>query len=67
MKDRLTPKLREIWQEVDHYYKSNPLINLPFATAAWSFLVFAEERMLAAQVDIVEIQPLSNENMNPKW
>ena len=46
MKDRLTPELRKIEQEIDLYYKSNPLINLPFATAAWSLLVFAEDWML---------------------
>ena len=41
--DELTRKLREIEEEIDLYYKSNPLVNLPFATAAWSFLVFAED------------------------
>ena len=41
--DKLTRKLREIEQEIDLYYKSSPLVNLPFATAAWSFLVFAED------------------------
>ena len=46
MRDRLTPELRKVEQEVDCHYKSNPLVNLPFATAAWSFLVFAEDWML---------------------
>ena len=64
--DKLTPKLREIEKEIDLHYKSNPLVNLPFATAAWSFLVFAEERMLMAQVDRVETRPASGENMNPR-
>ena len=44
--DKLTPELRQVEKEVDHYYKSNPLVNLPFATAAWSLLAFAEDRML---------------------
>ena len=43
--DRLTPELRRIEKEVDHYYKSNPLVNLPFATAAWYLLAFAEDYM----------------------
>ena len=46
MKDRLTPKLRKIEKEVDLYYRYNPLMNLSFATAAWSMLAFAEDRML---------------------
>ena len=44
--DKLTRKLREIEEEIDLYYKSNPLVNLPFAMTAWSFLVFAEDWML---------------------
>ena len=46
MKDRLTPELRKTEEEVDLYYRYNPLMNLPFATAAWSMLAFAEDRML---------------------
>ena len=48
--DELTCKLREIEQEIDFYYKFNPLVNLPFATAAWSLLAFAENQMLNAHV-----------------
>ena len=44
--DKLTPELRKIEKEVDHHYKFNPLVNLPFATAAWSLLAFAENWML---------------------
>ena len=47
MKDSLTAELRKIEKEVDHHYKSNPLMNLPFATAAWSLLAFAEDWALA--------------------
>ena len=48
--DKLTRKLREIEEEIDLYYKSNPLMNHPFATAAWSLLAFAENQMLNAHV-----------------
>ena len=44
-------ELRKAEQEVDNYYKSNPLLNLPFATAAWALLAFAEESMLKAHSD----------------
>ena len=44
--DKLTPELRKIETEIDNYYKSNPLVQLPFATAAWSLLAYAEEYML---------------------
>ena len=44
--DKLTPALRNIEKEIDDCYKSNPLVNLPFATAAWSLLAFAELKIL---------------------
>ena len=66
MKDRLTPKLREIETEVDNYYKSNPLMNLPFATAAWYFLAYAEEYMLQEQFERVKTQSVIDENMSPR-
>ena len=47
--DRVSPELREAEKEIDNYYKSNPLLKLPFATAAWSFLAFAEDYMLNEQ------------------
>ena len=47
--DNVSPELREIEKEVDDYYKSNPLLKLPFATAAWSLLTYAEEYMLNEQ------------------
>lgn len=46
--DKLTPDLRKAEQEIDNYYKSNPLLKLPFATAAWALLAFSEEFMLKA-------------------
>ena len=47
--DRVSPELRKIEKEVDNYYKSNPLLKLPFAIAAWSLLAYAEEYMLNEQ------------------
>ena len=44
--DRLTPELRKIEKEIDNYYKSNPLVNLPFATSSWYLLVAAEKDAL---------------------
>ena len=49
MTDNVTPELRKIEKEVDNYYKSNPLMNLPFGTAAWYLLAFAEDYMLIKQ------------------
>ena len=46
--DKLTRDLRKAEQEIDNYYKSNPLLKLPFATAAWALLAFSEESMLKA-------------------
>ncbi|MYH82629.1 hypothetical protein F4141_18225 [Candidatus Poribacteria bacterium] len=46
--DNPTPDLQKAEQEIDNYYKSNPLLKLPFATAAWALLAFSEEFMLKA-------------------
>ena len=46
--DNISCELRKVEKEVDNYYKSNPLIKLPFATAAWYLLAFGEETMLKA-------------------
>ena len=56
--DKLTPELRQVEKEVDHYYKSNPLMNRPFATAAWSLLAAAEDYMLKKVAAINGIQGL---------
>ena len=57
--DNVSPKLRKIEKEIDDYYKSNPLLKLPFATAASYLLRFAEEYMLNEQIDgITGIQDL---------
>ena len=47
----VSDKLREIEKEIDNYYKSNILLKLPFATAAWSLLAYAEKYMLDEQTD----------------
>lgn len=44
--DRLTPALRKIEKEIGCYYQSNRLVKLPFATAAWNLLAFAENEAL---------------------
>ena len=48
--DKLTPELRRIEKEVDLHYKSNPLVNLPFATAAWQLLAAAEDDILIKEL-----------------
>ena len=52
--DKLTPELRRIENEIDSYHKSNPLVNLPFATAAWSLLAFGEDHMLSEHPDGIQ-------------
>lgn len=49
--DRVSPKLQKIEKEIDDYYKSNPLLKLPFATAASYLLRTAEEYMLNEQIN----------------
>ena len=62
--NQLTPELKKAAEEVKHYYKSNPLLRLPFATAAWSFLTFVENYMLARIMrgnGIQELQSIASE------
>ena len=42
----LPDELQKVENEVDDYYKSNPLVKLPFATAVWSLLAYAENWMV---------------------
>ena len=57
--DNVSPELRKAEKEIDNYYKSNPLLKLRFATAAWSLLAYGEDYMLKEQIDgIVGIQDL---------
>lgn len=59
--DRVSPELREVEKEIDNYYKSNPLLKLPFATAAWYLLSSAEEYMLIEQMGGVgRVQDIHN-------
>ena len=41
--DKLSTDLRNIEVQVDNHYKSNPLLDLPFPTAAWHLLAAAGE------------------------
>ncbi len=43
--DSVSPELRKVEKEIDSYYKSNPLLKLPFAAAAWYLLAYAEDMM----------------------
>ncbi len=54
--DNVSTELREIEREIDHYYQSNTLLKLPFTTAAWLLLSYAEDYMLNEQIAINSIQ-----------
>ena len=57
--DNVSLELRKIEKEIDDYYKSNPLLKFPFATAASYLLRSAEEYMLKEQIEgIAGIQDL---------
>ena len=57
--DNVSCELRKVEKEIDNYYKSNPLVKLPFATAASYLLRSAEEYMLNEQINgAVGIQDL---------
>ena len=49
--NELTPELKKAKDEIDNYYKSNALVKLPFATAAWYLLAFAEDMMQTVAID----------------
>ena len=59
--DNVSPELRKVEKEVDNYYKSNSLIKLPFATAACSFLAFAELEMLKQESNVSTSQELGTQ------
>ena len=56
--DKLTRELRKIEKEIDNYYKFNPLVKLPFATAAWSLLAYAEQVMIEKKTQVTGTQDL---------
>ena len=57
--DRLTPELWQIKKEVDCHYMSNRLVSLPFPTAAWNLLAFAENEALKESFHPVTSQDIS--------
>ena len=59
--DNVSCELRKIEKEIDNYYKPNPLVNLPFATAACSFLAFAELEMLKQASNVSTPQELETQ------
>ena len=56
--DSVSCELRKVEKEVDDCYKSNPLVTLPFATAAWSLLTFAEFESLKQVSNVSTSQEL---------
>ncbi len=59
--DNVSPELRKAEKEIDDYYKSNPLLKLPFASAAWYLLSSAEEYMLNEQMGgVSRVQDIHN-------
>ena len=62
--DKVSPKLREIEKEIDNCYKSNSLLEYPFATAAWSLLAFAEFEMLKQVSNPLTSQELETQGGN---
>lgn len=52
--DPVSKELRQIETYVDNYYKTNYLVNLPFAISAWHFMSFCED---------VSFKNIQNENV----
>ena len=44
--NRVPDELREVEKKIDNYYKSNRILKLPFATAAWYLMTCSEKRLL---------------------
>ena len=62
--DNISKELRNIEKEIDNSYTSNPLVELPFATAAWSLLAFAEFEMLKQVSNLSTSQELETQGDN---
>ena len=62
--DKVSTKLRKVEKEIDDCYKSNPLVTLPFATAAWSLLTFAELENLKQVSNVSTSQELETQGDN---
>ena len=56
--NELTPELKKAAEEIKHYYKTNPLLKFPFASAAWSFLSFVEDYMVKRTTGINNLRDL---------
>lgn len=54
-KDNISPEIREIENEVDNFYKSNPLLNLPFGVAAWYLLAYYDD------LNLIELMKTKND------
>jgi hypothetical protein len=50
MTDYVSPEIRQIEKEIDEFYKSNLLLNLPFGTATWYLLAYYEDRSLFSMI-----------------
>jgi len=50
--DRLPSELRAVEREIDTYHLADPLMREHFATAAWHFLAFCEERAIAQLIHV---------------
>ena len=69
-KNILSSELRAVEQEIDRYYRKNPLLKLPFAEACWYLLAHVEDhfyklaierdRLSLYEIDSVIDQTLSN-------
>ena len=51
-------ELKKAEKEIDNYYKTNSLLKLPFASAAWSFLCFVEDYMIIRTMGIDNLRDL---------
>ena len=50
MTDYVSTDIRNIEKDIDNYHKSNPLLTLPFGTAAWYLLAYYEDRALFSMI-----------------
>lgn len=44
--NRVPDELREVEKKIDNYYRSNPILKYPFATAAWYLMTYSENLLL---------------------
>ena len=53
--DKVSPELRKIEEEVDNYYKTNPLLELPFGVAVWYLLAYYDD------LNLIELMKTKND------